>query len=414
MSNSESAQHQQIVDAQSQASTGHPSPLSPQYSASHVPSPPPAGSSVRRHQSLTHGAHTSSSAGLRRAGTLQAGGRHRPAGHSPSPPHEEEYIEEQELVNPYEDENYFDSRSPPPPQHTVQGQGQYPTSPMGRSSPWGTPGAGEWRTAGGSFTPVGAGNPDDLARALSNLDINHHNIYVGNAGYQGGQSSHPPRFHPTHPPPVPSAGMRPGNMQGANTGSSRKLQLETGPDGRKTPTQPGPAPGSAPAYVQAMGQQQQMHHPRTGSMSEADRAVAAAGASSWEQKDKLLHQRTSNPNLNYRFNQGQKGNIPNVPPIPTQYLNQNQPGGQAPRMGNSSNQVHPQGDNNGQPVPGFINSPVDVPSLIAGKGYNPPNFDVRPGFVRRLSLDVTTHSKALPRLVTLSSSHTQKMMFTNP
>jgi hypothetical protein len=162
-----------------------------------------------------------------------------------------------------------------------------------------------------------------------------------------------------------------------------------------------------------MGQQQQMHHPRTGSMSEADRAMAAAGTSSWEQKDKLLHQRTSNPNLNYRFDQGRKGNIPNVPPIPTQYLNQNQPGGQAPRMGNSSNQVHPQGDNNGQPVPGFINSPVDVPSLIAGKGYNPPNFDVRPGFVRRLSLDVTIHLKALPRLVTLSSSHTQKMMFTN-
>jgi hypothetical protein len=139
------------------------------------------------------------------------------------------------------------------PQHTIQGQGRYPTSPMGRSSPWGTPGAGEWRTAGGSFTPVGAGNPDDLARALSNLDINHHNINVGNAGYQGGQSSHPSRFRP-----APSAGMRLGNMQGANTGSSRKLQLDTGPDGRKTPTQPGPAPGSAPAYVQAMGQQQQM------------------------------------------------------------------------------------------------------------------------------------------------------------
>jgi hypothetical protein len=148
-------------------------------------------------------------------------------------------------------------------------------------------------------------------------------------------------------------------------------------------------------------------------MSEADRSMAAAGASSGEQKDKLLHQRTSNPNLNYRFDQGRKGNIPNVPPIPSQYLNQNQPGGQAPRMGNSSNQVHPQGDNNGQPVRGFINSPVDVPSLIAGKGYNPPNFDVRPGFVRRSSLDVTTHSKALPRLVTLSSSHTQKMTFTN-
>jgi hypothetical protein len=67
-----------------------------------------------------------------------------------------------------------------------------------------------------------------------------------------------------------------------------------------------------------------------------------------------------------------QGSIPNVPPIPTQYLNQNQPGGQAPRMGNSSNQVHTQGDNNGQPVPGFIHSPVDVPSLIAGKAIIRP------------------------------------------
>jgi hypothetical protein len=29
----------------------------------------------------------------------------------------------------------------------------------------------------------------------------------------------------------------------------------------------------------------------------------------------------------------------------------------------------------------FVNTPVDVPSLIASKGYNPVNFDLRPGFV---------------------------------
>ncbi|OAX39370.1 YTH-domain-containing protein [Rhizopogon vinicolor AM-OR11-026] len=380
MSNSETAQHQQVIDAQSQSSTGNPSPLSPQYSTSQVPSPPPAGSGVRRHQSLTYGAQSGvrqmTSPGLKRAGTLQGGGRHPPPGHSPSPPHgEEEYIEEQELVNPHEDDPYFD----PSPVQQLQGSGQYPTSPMGRSSPWST-GTGEWRTAGGSFTPVGAGNPEDLARALSNLDINH-NIYVGNTGYQGGQSSHPPRFQPTHPPPVLSPGMRPGNMQGANTGSSRKLQLNTDMDGRTTPTaQSGPAPGSAPGYAQAIVGQQQMHQPRTGSMSDADRAMTTAGATSWDQKDKLLGQRTSNPNLNYRYNQGQKGNIPNVPSIPSQYLNQQS--GQAPRMGNSFNQGQTQGDNNGQPAPGFINTPVDVPSLIAGKGYNPPSFDIRPVFAR--------------------------------
>lgn len=389
MSNSESAQHQLVVDVQSQSSTGNPSPLSPQFSTSHVPSPPPAGSGVRRHQSLTYGAQSGvrqiSSSGLKRAGTLQGSGRHPPVGHSPSPPHEEEYFEEQELVNPYEDESYFTSRSPPPAQqqqqqYATQVQGQYPTSPMGRSSPWNTPGAGEWRTPGGSFSAAGTGNPDDLTRALSNLDINH-NLYVSNTGYQTGQSAYPPRLQPTHPPPSLSPGMRSGNVQGANNSSSRKLQLNTDLDGRKTPTaQPGQAPGSAPAYVQPIGAQQQMHQSRAGSMSDADRAMAATGATSWEQKEKFIGQRTSNPNLNYRYNQGQKGNVPNVPSIPSQYLNQQ--GGQAPRMGNSFGQGQTQGDNNTQPGPGFINTPVDVPTLIAGKGYNPPNFDIRPGFAR--------------------------------
>ncbi|KAG1877655.1 YT521-B-like domain-containing protein [Suillus subalutaceus] len=385
MSNSESAQHQHVVDTQSQSSTGNPSPLSPQYPTSHVPSPPPAGSGVRRHQSLTYGAQSGvrqmTSSGLKRAGTVQGSGRHPSVGHSPSPPHgEEEYIEEQELINPYEDESYFSaSRSPAPAQQQQQyaGQGQYPTSPMGRSSPWNAPGTGEWRTPGGSFSVAGTGNPDELARALSGLEINN-NIYVSNMGYQAGQSAHPPRFQPTHPPPALSPGARSGNLQGAGNGS-RKLQLNTELDGRKTPTaQPGPVPGSVPAYAQSIGAQQQMHQSRAGSMNDAERAMAT-GATSWEQKERL-GQRTSNPNLNYRYNQGQKGNIPNVPSIPSQYLNQQS--GQAPRMGNSFGQGQTQGDNNAQPVPGFVNTPVDVPTLIAGKGYNPANFDVRPGFAR--------------------------------
>jgi hypothetical protein len=82
-------------------------------------------------------------------------------------------------------------------------------------------------------------------------------------------------------------------------------------------------------------------------------------------------------------------------------------------MGNSFNQGQMQRDNNVQSTPGFINSPVDVPTLIAGKGYNPPSFDVHPSFVRRLSLDVTSQLKALSRLATLSLSHIQKMTSTN-
>lgn len=37
--------------------------------------------------------------------------------------------------------------------------------------------------------------------------------------------------------------------------------------------------------------------------------------------------------------------------------------------------------NNGAGQMGGLSSPVDVPSLIAAKGYNPATFDVRPAFV---------------------------------
>jgi hypothetical protein len=57
------------------------------------------------------------------------------------------------------------------------------------------------------------------------------------------------------------------------------------------------------------------------------------------------------------------------------------------------NQVHPQGDNNGQLVPGFINSPVDVPSLIAGKGYNPPRLCTSFVFRCYNSLKSTTQAR---------------------
>ncbi|KAH7914003.1 YT521-B-like domain-containing protein [Hygrophoropsis aurantiaca] len=383
----ESAQHQQVVDAQSQSSTGNPSPLSPHFAAGHVPSPPPASSGVRRHQSLTYGAQGGSvrqmsSAGLKRAGTLQGGPRHQVVGHSPSPPHgEEEYDEEQELVNPYEEESYFPSRSPPPNQQQYGGQGQYPTSPMGRGSPWNTPGGStEWRTPGGTtYTSGGNTGIDDISRALSALEVNSSNMYNNNGGYQSGQSAHPPRFNSHNPPAVLSSGIQRHNAQ-RSSGSSGKLQLMTDLDGRKTPVgQTTTGPVSASAYVQGQHQQR-----GAGTNDGLDRALTATAANTWEQKDKLLGQRTSNPNLNYGYAQGQKGNIPNVPPIPAQYLNQ-QGGGHAPRMGTSFGQGQPQSGQNegvGQSMPGFIGSPVDVPSLIAAKGYNPANFDIRPPFAR--------------------------------
>ena len=37
-------------------------------------------------------------------------------------------------------------------------------------------------------------------------------------------------------------------------------------------------------------------------------------------------------------------------------------------------------------APGFINTPIDVPTLIATKGYNPIDFDTKPSFVWFISL----------------------------
>lgn len=356
-----SSQRQQVVEAQTQSSTGNPSPLSPQFATGHVPSPPPAGSGVRRHQSLTYGAQSGvkQMSGLKRAGTMQAGNRHPTGVGQTAPPSEEEdYKEEAELVNPYEDESYLSPRSPPPGQQPYGAQGQGPTSPMGRASPWNNVGTGDWRVPTASFSSVGQSNLDDVTRVLSTMELNNTGqMYT----LQSGQSTQPPRFNP---PASLSPGMNSNYIQGGN-GNTRKLQLDTDLEGRKTPTQ------------------QPTIGPR-GSAGEGDRAATTTGTVPWDQREKHLGQRASNPNLNYGYNnQVQKSTIPNVPPIPAQYLS-HAGSVQAPRLGSNFGQgVAQQNQAEGaQVLAGFLGSPVDIPTLIATKGYNPANFDTRPPFAR--------------------------------
>jgi YTH domain-containing family protein len=392
----EHAQHQQTIDVHSQSS--NPSPLSPHFGPTHVPSPPPAASGVRRHQSLTHGpaggARQIPSSGLKRSGTLQAQIRHPTVAedhHSPSPPEaEEEYYDDGQS---YEEEAYF-RQSPPATQQQFQA-----TSPIGRQSPWNTP--GEWRSPGSNSSSSSNVAIDDVQRALSALEIasNTNQMYQANNGnFQSGQSVHPPRFNPNHPPAAQAPGMRNNNDNGINNGgqSNRKLQpLVTDFDGRRTPTSQGnQGPVSASAYVPTIGhrpqQQQQPQQPQRGMSMNAqstsnDRALTAAGSSSWDQKARLGG-RGSNPNLQYMYTQGQQGRpdgagIPSVPAIPPQYLQQ-QPGGQGLRP-DMTPQGQPGQGQGGNGLQGFVNSPIDVPSLIALKGYNPSNFDTRPSFVSR-------------------------------
>lgn len=178
--------------------------------------------------------------------------------------------------------------------------------------------------------------------------------------------------------------MRNGGNNGNNGNGGRKLDLPTDIEGRRTPQ----AQSGGSSHMQQQQYQQQQE----------SRTPSSRG--SWDQKDRMLGNRTSNSNLQYGYQHGGKGEsgsgVPNVPPIPQQYLQQ-------PRMtaGSSFAQgggVQQQGSGSGQASgQALIPTPIDVPSLIATKGYNPANFDTRPQFVRqqncRVSINtLTNHS----------------------
>ncbi|KAF8077741.1 YT521-B-like domain-containing protein [Lyophyllum atratum] len=367
----ESVQHQQVIEAQS-----NNSPLSPHFADPHAPSPPPAASLVRRHVSLTYGSGVAGprkmgASGLKRSGTLQA--PMPPNTHNTTPPDASERVDEDEYgydeeSNFYEDEYAQATHQ----QQSSQGQ-QYAGSPIGRQSPW-APG-NEWRAAGSSgFGGNQNTTIDDVQRALSALEIASNQggqpqLYQpqqSQGNYQAGQSAHPPRFNPPHPPPALTPGMR--NAGNAGNGNGRQLQLVTDLEGRKTPQAQGGG------YMQ---QQQQYQY------QQDNRSQTSGGSWDDNSKDRVLGNRSSNPNLQYGYQQGRKGSgvVPSVPPIPQQYQQQQQP-----RMGGSSYsqsgvQQQQGGGGTGQGQ-GFANAPIDVPSLIATKGYNPTNFDTRPQFAR--------------------------------
>ncbi|KAJ6531205.1 YT521-B-like domain-containing protein [Mycena capillaripes] len=327
------------------------SPLSPHGG----PSPPPAEAGVRRHVSLTYGAAARQAqkipvSSLRRSGTLQTPIPAHPATPPEPAAEEEDEYTYQEDPGAYDESEYY---APKPG----------PASPIGRLSPWTNNGGGDWRAPNAGFS---AGSVDEMQRAMSGLDMGGY----GNNN-SSGQSAHPPRFNPTHPPPAQAPGMRgnngSGNGRGGGNGNgngngngSNKLQLVTDFDGRKTPlgqSVGGPASASA-VYVlqqqQSQQQQQQFLQQQQGGQPGA--------------QERVLGLRTSNPNLQYGYQQQQASKGQPVPPIPQQYMQQQQ-----------QQQRVPSGQT---PTQGFVNTPVDVPSLIASKGYNPANFDLRPSFAR--------------------------------
>ncbi|KAJ6531602.1 YT521-B-like domain-containing protein [Mycena vulgaris] len=332
------------------------SPLSP-----HGPSPPPADSGVRRHQSLTYGAAARQAqkipvSGLRRSGTLQTPIPVHPATPPEPPAEEEDDYTYQDDAGVYDESEYY-TKQPGP------------ASPIGRLSPWSNNGGNDWRAPNSGFSPGSGGSIDDVQRALSSLEIGG----GGGAAYgnnTGGQSAHPPRFNPTHPPPAQAPGMRGNN---GNDNGNRKLQpLVTDFDGRKTPLgQGGPASASAIYLLQQQQAQAQAQQQQFLLQQQQQQGAQTSGGPNWEQKDRVLGLRSSNPNLQYGYQQQQASKGQAVPSIPQQYLQQQQQQQQQQRV--------PSGQT---PTQGFVNTPVDVPSLIATKGYNPTNFELRPSFAR--------------------------------
>lgn len=323
--------------------------------------------------------------GLKRSGTLQA--TLPPHSQNSTPPDTSEQPEEDEYVFEAEDTSVYEDEYYQPQQHQ-----QFSNSSIGRSSPW-SPG-NEWKQAYTSGNSGGNAAIDDVQRALSALELASNQSAVPNmqqGGYGGyqhtGQSNHPPRFNPQQgtQPQHQSAGLRGNNGNGGNSGynqgnnnsagNGHRAQTGNDFDGRKTPV------SQSQRYTQQQNYGQQR-----------------------DERDQGLRGRASNPNLQYGYQQSggghiksgsasssnagsQPGPVPSVPPIPPQYLQQQTgQGNQGGRPGlgvattfTTSNAPVPSGQT---PVQPFANTPIDVPSLIAMKGYNPATFDTRPQFAR--------------------------------
>ncbi|EAU88768.2 high-glucose-regulated protein 8 [Coprinopsis cinerea okayama7 len=329
------------------------SPLSPHFNQQppQVPSPPPAGSGVRRHVSLTYGAGVGqrkiNNAGLKRSGTLQATVPTHSQG--PSTPDPSEYS--QEVEYPYEPEDLSTNAATVPSAedeyyYRQQQQQQNTGGAIGRQSPWSQ--SNDWRAPGNpNFSSGGNATIDDVQRALSTLEIASgagNNTYNANA-YAATQPNYPPRFSGT-----PRAGGNGGNVIGGGNNYD---------GGRRTPNR---------VQNNQNWDQGQQHH---------------------------LQHRQSNTNMQYGYQQGNghgkspsgssgSGAIPAVPAIPQQYLQQQGQHQGRPGLGVATNVTtpHNNGSSGQTPIQPFISTPIDVPSLIATKGYNPATFDIKPPFAR--------------------------------
>ncbi|KAL5511320.1 hypothetical protein ACEPAH_4536 [Sanghuangporus vaninii] len=378
------AHYQHIVDSQSGSSQGH-SPLSPSFPV-HTTSPPPAEVNVRRNQSLTYGAAAGNvrrmAVNLRRSGTLQAHMERPHAASSASPPspldNEEDFADEV-----YSEEDYQYALLQQQHQQQQQSYGHTPTSSIGRSSPWSTSNnANEWKYGNNNN---GSSAIDDVQRAMSALELSSANLSQQNQNFanSGANQGLPPRLNQHGGAIGQGAGLHRssnsignGSSNGNEIGIGMGMAQRGGPDKLSLVTDLDTSsiksgPSSAGTNVPSVGHGNGFMH-----------QVQRNSNDPWEQNKRPLGARTSNPNLqqNMRGNFDASGLPPN-PPVPAQYLGQQDVQRLGP-TGSFGQTIRSPAPNGVQIPSGFVATPLDVPSLVAAKGYNPTTFDCKPAFAR--------------------------------
>ena len=235
---------------------------------------------------------------------------------------------------------------------------------------------------------------EEMHLALQQLEISGQQgaSYQNQLGMQQPGSGLPPRMNTTSVP----AALRPGT---GGLGNGNGLGMAQGRGGQAIGSgKLADVEGTKGNGVQLIGHNlQNLQGPSQGSRAPGsgrdDRSQGQdqGGNANWGQRS--ITPRTSNPNLQYSAGNYDASTLPPNPQIPAQYLGQQ--AGQGPRLGVVSpfqgGQEQTQTGTQSplvnatpqQPV-GFLTA-VDVPTLIATKGYNPATFDCKPAFVSTLS-----------------------------
>ncbi|CAE6438041.1 unnamed protein product [Rhizoctonia solani] len=380
--------------------------LSPGLYAPQPSNSPPPASNIRRHTSLT----TNAAAG--------AAGRRRLAAQRAA------------------EQRAAQSPSPPSPAYADNDHGHSPLSPIGRT-PWG-PATPPITTANREWRPEPS--IDDVQRQFANMDLipPSQNLEVSTSPTPRRLSpgpNHPPRFRANSPQPGASQqGQQIGSQAGFNGGGGRqltKLQLITD---LTPPAVPPKQPQSAAASVPPIGHgipqtrrwygrpgEQGGYSDNSNAQRQDDKPFTASGVV-WDQKDRIIGTRSGNSGFD-------ASGAPPVPPLPQAYTGMMQPGmnfgginmggldtSSLARFGMGMGMMSPggvgnmttglgqgrlqvntavggpgqgvnnsavgNGNGNGGTSPSGYLSPVDIPSLIVSKGYNPANFDIRPQSAR--------------------------------